>query len=156
MGLDYLIAIPLKILGIHDHGAIMTLSFLSIPIFMLPVLFLSASVTTKMSQQPWLGLIAGLGISCSSVILQQTNVGRLDHHGFEILFLLLNLWFLLRCKSHWTPTIRNLWVLVMGLSPSIYPHAWLPVVFLCMAYLVEKECTLLKKINQIFFFSILG
>ncbi len=152
LGLDYVIALPLKIFGIQDHSSILIFSFLIIPILTLPILILTGKITSRLSI-PTLGLAAGLFVTLMNVILQQTSVGRLDHHGLECLFILLQFWFLLNINASESKFTRWAFVVSLGLAPSIYPHAWIPVVCLSLALLIDKNHLILSKMSRIFFFA---
>lgn len=152
LGLDYVIALPLKIFGIQDHSSILIFSFLIMPILTLPILFLTGKIASKLGT-PTLGLAAGLFVTLINVILHQTSVGRLDHHGLECLFVLLQFWFLLKINGSESKLIRWLYVASLGLAPSMYPHAWIPVVCLSLALVIEKNEQILLKMSRIFFFA---
>ncbi len=152
LGLDYVIALPLKVLGIQDHSSILIFSFLIMPILTLPILILTGKITSRLGT-PILGLAAGLFVTLMNIVLQQTSVGRLDHHGLECLFVLLQFWFLLKINGSESKFTQSAFIVCLGLAPSMYPHAWIPVVCLSLALLIEKNHLILSKMSQIFFFA---
>ncbi|MEZ4846027.1 MAG: STT3 domain-containing protein [Bdellovibrionota bacterium] len=150
LGLDYLIAIPLKIFGVRDHASILIFSFLAMPIITFPILFLVGAIATRLSKSAWVGIAAGLFVTLINVLLQQTSVGRLDHHGLECLFLLAFFWFFLSLNEKTSKRTEYLIAGIMGLAPALYPHAWIPT--LCFGLcLVFSNTIELRRSSRILF-----
>lgn len=153
LGLDYIIATPLKLLGVQDHASIMIAAFMMMPLLILPILFLTGSIASKLSGEKVVGLAAGLFVTLIGALLPQTRVGSVDHHGLEAMFILFQLWWLLRLRNE-----SGLWekigfALCLGLSPSIYPHAWIPTVCVCLYLLLEKNQDYLEKVSKSLFYA---
>jgi asparagine N-glycosylation enzyme membrane subunit Stt3 len=154
LGLDYLIAAPLKLLGIQNHSSIMITALLAMPIITLPILFLTGLVATQSAKNAWVGLGAGLFVTLMNVLLQQTAVGRLDHHGLEALFALLVLWFLAKIKQSDSNVLYWGFIVSMGLSPSFYPHAWVPVGCAAIVMSFESDSKFSQRVSLAMFICV--
>ncbi len=95
LGLDLLVALPLKLYDSKSHAEIESFGAIVIPFLSLPLLWFSGWVGTALGG-PLAGLLIGLLISCSSTLLYQTGLGRLDHHFLEASFPVILLMFLLK------------------------------------------------------------
>lgn len=151
LGLDYIIATPLKVMGVKDRYPILIFSLLIIPILMLPWLFLGGAVAERMTNSKVAGLGAGLFLTLNPYVLGLSRVGSIDHHALEGIFVLLLLWLYLKLKESSSKWTLIFFVLAAGLAPSIYPHGWFPSALLCVGLLFEKDSTLLMRISKLFF-----
>jgi asparagine N-glycosylation enzyme membrane subunit Stt3 len=154
LGLDYILAAPLKLLGFTDTITIMTFCFMMIPLLTLPILFLTGGVASLLSV-PALGLAAAAFVTLMKTLLYQTGVGRVDHHALECLFIMLNLWFFFKVQSGSNSKLRYWMMASLGLASAIYPHGWLSIFCLCLALLPEKQIKVQREFSRIFFYAFL-
>ena len=79
LGLDLLVALPLKLYNSTSHAEIESFAAVIIPFLSLPLLWFSGWIGTFLGGNIF-GLLLGLLVTCSSTLIYQTGLGRLDHH----------------------------------------------------------------------------
>ncbi len=152
LGLDLLVALPLKLYHSTTHAEIESYSAIIIPFLSLPLLWFSGWIGTFLGG-PLFGLLVGLLITCSSTLIYQTGIGRLDHHFLEAMFPILLLMFLLKYletkeKFAWIGII-----FILSFAPSFAPQGWILGACMTIAFMWDKKWDFAHDVSKIFCWS---
>ncbi|MCB0326049.1 MAG: hypothetical protein KDD52_00370 [Bdellovibrionales bacterium] len=132
MGLDYLLAMPMRFFGVKDRSSMAIFSSLSIPFLSLPILIAVVLSTLMLTNSFIFSLLAGLFICIFPFVRYQSGIGRIDHHFLEALLCGMSFMCVQWIQKKETWTCKALLILCLGLGPSFWPQAWIvgPMVFL--------------------------
>jgi asparagine N-glycosylation enzyme membrane subunit Stt3 len=130
-GLDEVIAIPLKLLGIQKRLTIELASALVIPLLHLPLLYFVCKIAGAIAGFE-AAVAAGLLVSLAPTDTYAGGVGRLDHHFLEGMLTVAALF--LSMRKRW----RGLAIL-LGLAPAFWPQAWVLSLFLSFSFFIRPD-----------------
>ena len=152
LGLDLLIAFPLKLYGSTSRAEIASFAAIAIPFFSLPILWAGGALGTILLGR-FFGLMLGFLFTMSSNLSYHTGIGRLDHHFLEALFPMVGLFFSYRFLESYARRDRNWLVAILGLAPVFSPQGWLvaPLFFLGVLFRWKKAS--LHACSKVFFYA---
>lgn len=147
LGLDLFFAIPLKWLGVTNPTVVAFWILFLIPIFIIPILWMTYRIVREHAHWGY-ALAATLAVGIMPTMVNQTNVGALDHHiigAIQILGV-----FLLLEKIKKSSKRKYVLVLgfILGVSPSFDPHAWFVVPMLLLHTCFHASVDSRKKVTQ--------
>jgi len=151
-GLDYTIAIPLKLFGIKDKSSIEIYSSISIPFLSLPTLWLTG-LTAFFIGGHCVSLTAGFLLTTLGSHIYSSGIGRIDHHFLEALFTSLSLLFVALCRSRKSKRSWLLLGLSLALSPSFWPQAWILSPCVALSFLIDRNSDYTNWRSPVFLFS---
>ena len=152
LGLDLLVSLPLKLYHSTSHAEIESFAAIIIPFLSLPLLWFSGWIGNFLGG-PLFGLLLGSLITCSSTLIYQTGLGRLDHHFLEAMFPILLLMFVIkylqtRERFCWIGT-----VLLLSFAPSFAPQGWVIGAFMATGLIWKQDWKNAHAISKIFCWS---
>lgn len=150
LGLDLLIALPLKLYNSKSHTEIESFGAIIIPVLSLPLLWCIGWIGTTLVS-PLVGLLLGLIVSLSPTLVYQTGIGRLDHHFIEAMLPIVLLMFTLRFNEKRRMYDMGWMIMILGLSPSFNAHEWILAPLLVLGFLFDRKWHLAKSYSRIFF-----
>ncbi len=120
-GMEYLFAVPAKLLGLTQSTDIAMLSMLLLPLLGLPLIWLIAPIEKKWTDRVWVRTTIYLCLIFFPTIIGFTSIGRIDHTVLgSVLFLWT--WYLIAHRDHrYTP---GCWMVTFGLGACFWPHTW--------------------------------
>jgi len=137
-GLDYALALPLKLFGITNPDSITKFCAFAIPFLSLPALWLMGWIITKLLNS-WLALAAGFMLTVAPPHIHISRIGRIDHHFLESIFLLCALALLLKIRSYSNPKTSVLLIILLSLAPLFWPQAWILGIFILGSFLMDRD-----------------
>jgi asparagine N-glycosylation enzyme membrane subunit Stt3 len=154
LGLDLLVSLPLKLYNATKRIEIESFAAIVIPFLSLPLLWFAGWLGTSMGG-PLLGILLGLLITCSSTLIYQTGLGRLDHHFIEATLPIMLLMFLRSYlqfpkKFHFVGIVT-----ILGLASSFAPHGWIFGLLTGVGLLISKDWKNAHRFSIVFFVSFL-
>ncbi|HLG18661.1 MAG TPA: hypothetical protein VI895_02455 [Bdellovibrionota bacterium] len=137
LGLDELIAIPLRLANVRDLRTIQIFSALSIPALSLPTLWATGAVASSLAG-PYAGLAAGFVLALSPGHIRASKVGEIHHHFLEAMFTIAALFFLERLRRKLSSSARWALLALLAFGPSFWPQAWVVALFLAASFLIDR------------------
>lgn len=154
LGLDLLISAPLKLYDSTKRIEIESFAAIIIPFLSLPLLWFAGWLGTSMGG-PIIGLLFGLLVTCSSTLIYQTGLGRLDHHCVEAILPLALLMFIHKYMQEPKRFHFVGMVMILGLASSFTPHGWILGCLLGAGLLISKDWKNAHRFSIVFFVSFL-
>ncbi|MEZ4704941.1 MAG: hypothetical protein R3A11_07120 [Bdellovibrionota bacterium] len=155
LGLDYLIALPLKAFEVKSQALIAAISATSIPFLAFPIFVLTCLSLFLLSGSQGFAMLSGLMVMLFPFVMYQSGIGRIDHHFLEALFCVSALCgFLAEEQHHNKYTFWGL-VLLLGLAPSFWPQAWIIGPMMGLAFLGQHRMTQFSRRAYVFIFAAL-
>ncbi|MCC7460146.1 MAG: hypothetical protein IT286_02475, partial [Proteobacteria bacterium] len=152
LGLDILVSIPLKLYNSTSRAEIESFCAVIIPFLSLPLLWFSGWIGTSLGGT-LIGILLGLFITCSSTLIYQTGLGRLDHHFIEATSIVMLLMFAHRFMQQKEKYLSIGLILILGLTPSFLAQGWILAPILIIGLLLDKKWDQFHSFSKIFFTS---
>ncbi len=151
LGLDLLVATPLKLFGVTDTQTIEAYSAILIPLLAFPGLIL-VGASAYLLFGSTVAFASALLFTLSPSAIYKSSIGRLDHHFLEALCVILVFWLLLLFRKGRKGAFLSL-ALVLGLAPAFWPQAWVLGLFLALSALLDSSNVKPKSLGRLFLFS---
>ncbi|MEZ4846970.1 MAG: hypothetical protein R2877_08630 [Bdellovibrionota bacterium] len=152
LGLDILISIPLKLYNSTSRAEIESFGAVIIPFLSLPLLWFSGWIGTNMGGA-LLGILLGLFITCSSTLIYQSGLGRLDHHFIEATLPIMFLMFVHRFLRTKEKYLEIGMILILGLAPSFLAQGWIVAPLLILGLILERKWEAFHDFSKILYAS---
>ena len=151
-GLDHLIALPLKILGVKDRASILGVAATSIPFLALATLWLIGAIATRFGGV-WIGVAVGFALVVAPPHIHTSHIGRIDHHFLEAMLSVLGLFLILKSRDAFGRIHRVGFIALFVLGPLFWPQAWVISIFVAISFLIDNNVDRQDEIAKVFLIS---